>query len=282
MLDSLRLLRAMNGIHEEDVLMAEKIYHDKQITKHVKARRIITFALAAALILAMGVGAYAAYGAIASPESAEKVALEQIEEWKKLGILSSEVNFEGQADAIYEIQEENGGSYWYGRIFRHHYDVRWYFRRDGGPKYGCNIGVDTLSGKITAATLYAVPDETDAPVDETTIRGENGQDVVWYYYENFDDIIPADMTLDRFCTLLAEYWGFSGYRFGDKAENADSNQQTPPDGSMLQTDIPKVYGRGTYLNIFFEGDLDNAPMYIELDQFPGHTAVLIGTGHAVG
>lgn len=282
MLDSLRLLRAMNGIHEEDVLMAEQIYHDKQITKHIKARRIITFALAAALILAMGVGAYAAYGAIASPESAEKVALEQIEEWKKLGILSSEVNFEGQADEIYEIQEYSGGSYWYDRIFRHHYDVRWYFGREGEPKYGCSISVDTLSGKITAATLYAVPDADDTPVDETTIRGENGEESVWYYYENFDDIIPTDMTLDQFCTLLAEYWGFSGYQLGDKEESAYHGYQTPPDGSMLLTDIPKIYGRGAYIKVFFDDDPDGAPMYIELDQFPGHTAVIIGTGHAVG
>lgn len=59
MSDSLRLLRAMNGIHEEDVLMAENVYYDKHITKRIKTRRIITFALAAALILALGVTAYA-------------------------------------------------------------------------------------------------------------------------------------------------------------------------------------------------------------------------------
>ena len=59
MSDSLRLLRAMNGIHEEDVLMAETVYHDRQSTKHIKTRRIITFALAAALLLGLGAAAYA-------------------------------------------------------------------------------------------------------------------------------------------------------------------------------------------------------------------------------
>ena len=60
MLDSYSLLRAMNGIHEEDVLMAEKIYFTDKKTGHIGIRRIVTFALAAALILALGAGAYAA------------------------------------------------------------------------------------------------------------------------------------------------------------------------------------------------------------------------------
>ena len=51
MLDSLTLLRAMNGIHEEDVVMAENSYYDQIKVKHFKKKRIITFALAAALIL---------------------------------------------------------------------------------------------------------------------------------------------------------------------------------------------------------------------------------------
>lgn len=60
MLDSLELLRAMNGIHEEDVVMAGNIYFDNKKAKHFRAKRIITFALAAALIIALGTIAYAA------------------------------------------------------------------------------------------------------------------------------------------------------------------------------------------------------------------------------
>ena len=60
MLDSLTLLRAMNGIHEEDVVMAENSYFEKTV-KHFKTKRIVTFALAAVLILAMSVTAYAAW-----------------------------------------------------------------------------------------------------------------------------------------------------------------------------------------------------------------------------
>ena len=40
MLDSLTLLRAMNGIHEEDVVMAENSYYEKSV-KYFKTKRII-------------------------------------------------------------------------------------------------------------------------------------------------------------------------------------------------------------------------------------------------
>lgn len=60
MLNSLELLRAMNGIREEDVVMAGNIYFDNKKTKHFRTKRIITFALAAALIIALGTIAYAA------------------------------------------------------------------------------------------------------------------------------------------------------------------------------------------------------------------------------
>lgn len=73
MLDSLELLRAMNGIREEDVVMAGNIYFDNKKTKHFRTKRIITFALAAALIIALGTIAYAAVFSMARrvPDSSE-------------------------------------------------------------------------------------------------------------------------------------------------------------------------------------------------------------------
>ena len=50
MLNSLTLLRAMNGIYEEDVVMAGNSYFDEKQVKHLKTKRIISFALAAALL----------------------------------------------------------------------------------------------------------------------------------------------------------------------------------------------------------------------------------------
>ncbi len=57
MLDSLTLLRAMNGIHKEDVVTAGNIYMNGKST-HRSGRRLLTLALAAALVLALGVAAY--------------------------------------------------------------------------------------------------------------------------------------------------------------------------------------------------------------------------------
>ncbi len=60
MLNSLSLLRTMNGIHEEDVVMAGNTYFEKREPTHFRVRHIISFALAAALILGLGAAAYAA------------------------------------------------------------------------------------------------------------------------------------------------------------------------------------------------------------------------------
>ena len=59
MLDTLTLLRAMNGIHEEDVVMAGTIYFSNKKMPHIKTKRLITFALAATLLLTFGITAYA-------------------------------------------------------------------------------------------------------------------------------------------------------------------------------------------------------------------------------
>ena len=79
---------------------------------HLNKKRIITFALAAVLILALGATAYAGYASVATPQAAEKVAREQVEVWKEMGLLSQDVTFEGPADAIVEIEEYEGGDYW--------------------------------------------------------------------------------------------------------------------------------------------------------------------------
>ena len=198
-----------------------------------------------------------------------------------MGLISQDVVFEGPADDIFETEERDGGAYWYGRIFRHCYDVRWYFGWEGEPEYGCSLDVDTLTGKIMAATLYSVPNADDEPVDEVEIEGENGPKTL-YYYDIFDHIIPADMTVDRFCTLLAEYWGFSGYRISDTVEDEYYHEYLPAvDGSTLLLDLADRSGN-RYVTVFFEGDQPGVPMYIQLNQFPGYVSLMVGTVHAVG
>lgn len=257
---------------------------------HMKIKRIVTFALAAVLLLALGVSAYAGYSKVSGKAAAEKVALEQIEVWKQMGLISPDVQLEGEPYQIVEIDGHTGSDYWYGRLFRHSYDVRWrHADIDGkGAKYGANIRVDTLSGKITWIVLNACPDEHDTPVEsvETEVPAESGGGMTTrtlYLYDNFDDILPADMTVDRFCELLAEYWGFTGYRLADTVDTAYYDAHwAAVDGSTRMLDLPRSNPDNYYLTVFFEGDQDGAPMYIELTRFPGYVTLDLGTRHSIG
>ena len=264
----------------------EKIMHlTVQKTKRF-SRRVITIALAACLILALAVTAYAVGSAVNSPKAAEKVAREELAKWKELGLLSEEVEAKGPADKIYEIEGRTGNEYWYGRIFPHSYDVRWYIGDDS--KYFLNLSVDTMSGKIRFATIEAKADENDVPSEEIEVEqpvDPENPDGEWapvkmYLYDNFDDIFPADMTVDRFCSLLAEYWGFTGYTLADTVDEAYYDAHwSAVDGNSLLKDMPTG---NYYLTVFFEGDQKGAPMYIQLSQFPGRVNINIGTGHAIG
>ena len=68
----------------------------------MNVKRIVTLALAAALILSLSVTAYAVKTSVASPEAAQKVALQEIEVWKQMGLISSDIAFEGEANQIIE------------------------------------------------------------------------------------------------------------------------------------------------------------------------------------
>lgn len=251
---------------------------------------LVAFALAAALILAVSVGACAADAEIDTPQAAQEAALKQIEIWKDMGLLNRDVSFEGDADAIVEIEEENGGERWFGRLFTHSYDVRWYCNRDGSPKYGCNLRVDTLTGKIMMAAIDAVADKNAEPVRELEMEHpadpknpEAGFETeTWYFYDNFADIFPADMTVDRFCALLSEYWGFSGHTLAETDDAEYGIHTEAIDGSALLKDINGDTPENYYITVFFDGDQEGVPMYIQLHQFPGYVSMTLGTSHAVG
>ena len=252
---------------------------------HMKSKRILTLALAAALILSFSIVAYASYQAVSSPQAAEKVAREQIDVWRAMGLLSPEVSVEGEAYRVLEVPEHTGSEYWYGRIFPHYYEVQWSMHpaESEAVKYGFVLRVDTLSGKILSATVNALADETDQPVRMIDLDYGNGEIRPIGIYENFDDIFPTDVTVDRFCSLLAEYWGFSGYTLAD---TVDENYFDAPweavDGSTLLIDLPKGNPDNYYLTVFFEGDQDGAPMYISLFPFPGYCSLNVGISHPVG
>ena len=93
MLDAFSLLRAMNGIHEEDVVMADKLFESKKPAR-ARAKRIVTLALAAALILALSAGGYALFFSMShrvpDPEETYRIHWEDSPsgyiEWKNVGL----------------------------------------------------------------------------------------------------------------------------------------------------------------------------------------------------
>ena len=279
------LLRAMNGIHEEDVIMAGKHYFNgAKKTVPIRTKRLVAFAIAAVLMLSLGIAAFATYNAISTPEAAEKVAREQIAQWRELGLLNPNVEVEGEADQIVEIEEEQGGSAWYGRLFPHSFDVRWYF---GDRKYSCNVNIDTLNGRIMYIDLFADADEGDVPTGEIELTvGPDGETKTFYYYENFDDLLPADQTVDGFCSALARYWGYSGYRLADKGDPVYTEDYAAcfadVDGSTRMLDVSWDMSGRCSLAVYFDGDTEDTPVYIEIMQYPGYVGMDVGIRHPVG
>lgn len=284
------ITKMLNGLDERYVSEAAA-FHPGRVQESperiipMKKKRIITLALAAALLLSLGISAYAAYNSISTPQAAEKVAREQIAVWQELGILSPELAFEGPADMIVELEEEQGSASWYGRLFPHSYDVRWYSSLEG-KKYGCNLNIDTLDGKIRTATLYAVGDEGDEITGEITLEGAGGEERTYFYYDNFDDLFPGELTLDGLCTALADYWGYEGYRLADRDDWGYTKTYEAlygqVDGETRVLELPRNNSGNCFLRVYFQGDPDGAPVYFDLNQYPGYVGCDIGIRHPVG
>ena len=85
----------------------------------MKKKRLLTLGLVAAVLMTLSAAAYAINQAVGTPQAAQRVALQEIERWKELGLLNPEVQFEGESNQIVEIKEHKGNESWYGRIFSH-------------------------------------------------------------------------------------------------------------------------------------------------------------------
>ena len=259
-------------------------------------KQILSAALSIVLILMFGVVSYAEDEKIKTEEDAVAVAKQEIEVWKECGLLQKDVSFEGEPDDIVEIEPRTGDERWYGREFPHAYDVRWYAAARIGtelevPVFGCNLRIDAATGKIISADIEAIASEDATPVAGKSIEVEaddpdhpgNTITKSFYFYDNFDDIFPADMTIDRFCTLLADYWGFSGYTLAETVDREYFDEpQSPAPAELLLKDLDTVSDNNYYLTIFFDGDQEGAPVYLSLHQFPGYVMLSVGITHAVG
>lgn len=232
-----------------------------------------------ALILTVFSFAFSLFCVSASAEkitmdTAQEAALRELDVLKNMGLLSEKVQLSGDADMIIDREEEVADEYWFGRAFPHRFQVMWYYDRNSDPdKFSGTVFVDAESGKITHLNLTCFPGEDVEPVREKEIDGQT-----FYFYDNFEDIFPADITVDKFCSLLAEYWGFSGCTLSDTDDEMYGYFEAVSGESLLK-DMPTD---NYYLTVFFEGDQEGVPMYVQIMQPVNQVCLLIGTNHAVG
>ena len=227
--------------------------------------------------LALSLVSVCAFADEVTVETAQEAALREIETLKKMGILSEKVHLEGDADDIYDSPKRAGDDYWFGRVFPHRYEVRWFITEDleKNSSYGGNICVDAETGRLSHFSIDATPSADAEPVRESEWDGKT-----FYYYDNFEDIFSPDMTVDKFCTLLAEYWGFDGYTVSDTDDELYGKFEAVS-GDTLLTELPSE-NVNYYLTVFFDGDQEGVPMYVQLCQFAGYVSLFVGTGHTVG
>lgn len=269
------LMKALDALDDGDVQETVQALYGEQKTavRHTKRKLGRTLLLAAVLVSLLTATAYAANVYLTSPEQAIKVAKRELLLWDELGIVEPQGAFPEENAVAYKMDEEDLGASFYHRVLRPHYMVT--LNRDNG--YAVCM-VDTANGKIYHVS-YCVNADEDDPIVGDGIEWEDG---MAYVRDNVSDLIPEDLTLDDLCQKLCDYWGFSGYRIGG-TNNADYHyEDVHYDGDLPVREL----WRQPYATVYFEGDQEGVPMYIELSAFayPGRssTGLMIGTNHGVG
>lgn len=188
-----------------------------------------------------------------------------------MGILSAELTLEADDLRVWSYTgDEPVNSQFPARTPR-----AYYYISNFNNEYSVHLDLDKQSGKIINLGVQAVPDEGAEPVKELEL--DNGK--TWYYYGNFGDIFPEDITLDEFCSLLNDYWGFDGYTLSGTKDLDYRYDTDVPDGGTLLRD----FNAQPYLTVYFEGDEKGLPMYIEIMDFPIGADLMLGIhGHSVG
>ena len=201
-----------------------------------------------------------------NPVIAKRVAEGELRRLQELGILSPEIAFDGDLEyCAYSDETENAD-----RVLSHGF-----YARDYSGKYYINFRIDdTMTGDVRSASIEAVADEDEEVTGTVEWDGQT-----YYYYDNYDDIFPLDMTVGQLCDRLAAYWGFGGWTLADNYDQFYDEDMPAPDPDLLLKDLPEG---NYYATVYFDGDQEGAPMFFQKMHFPGRVCFIFGEGHAVG
>ncbi len=274
-----KIMEAINGIRDEYVESAGKFLG--QIEPESGAGRpggrrrgwvkIVLIAAVIASLLSLPAYALTEY-LLNSPEQAQKQALEEVDRLNELGIIQVNLEPDQEATKIFKTQGQELGLDFFHRIIYPNYHVQLF---DG--KYKFVTQLDMASGKLQFISITAKADEEDRVYQEENSLSD-GSSQTLTRYDNTDDLVSPELTVGELCAALAEYWGFEGYTLSG-TENTDYGWDTEaPAADSLVKDILD----GPYITVYFDGDQEGVPMYVELYTVSGATVMSIGTNHLVG
>lgn len=274
-----KIMEAINGIRDEYVESAGKFLG--QIEPESGAGRpggrrrgwvkIVLIAAVIASLLSLPAYALTEY-LLNSPEQAKKQALEEVDRLNELGIIQVNLEPDQEATKIFKTQGQELGLDFFHRIIYPNYHVQLF---DG--KYKFVTQLDMASGKLQFISITAKADEEDRVYQEENSLSD-GSSQTLTRYDNTDDLVSPELTVGELCAALAEYWGFEGYTLSG-TENTDYGWDTEaPAADSLVKDILD----GPYITVYFDGDQEGVPMYVELYTVSGATVMSIGTNHLVG
>ena len=274
-----KIMEAINGIRDEYVESAGKFLG--QIEPESGAGRpggrrrgwvkIVLIAAVIASLLSLPAYALTEY-LLNSPEQAQKQALEEVDRLNELGIIQVNLEPDQEATKIFKTQGQELGLDFFHRIIYPNYHVQLF---DG--KYKFVTQLDMASGKLQFISITAKADEEDRVYQEENSLPD-GSSQTLTRYDNTDDLVSPELTVGELCAALAEYWGFEGYTLSG-TENTDYGWDTEaPAADSLVKDILD----GPYITVYFDGDQEGVPMYVELYTVSGATVMSIGTNHLVG
>ena len=196
-----------------------------------------------------------------------------LDELHSLGILSEKIVLDPDAVGYFAFNEagKNPVNGYEGRVLPAYYNLT--CKSIDGIFVSLSIDADT--GKALSCNVEAKTREGDEKLDKPAIEFD-GKELE--YHDSLYRITDGEMTLDELCELLRDYWGFTGYTLSGTKDDFYSYDTDAPSGEATLREIMDE----PYITVYFDGDAEGCPMYIEGVYFPENTHFSFGYGHLVG